>query len=149
MSCDFGKQRNKITFRFGTKTLHILPDVFFLPFPRPLSPAHAHEEKYGWLARLNPLSAANTYWHKQLSVRSSAANTNRRSPQSARCISSGPGSSGRSWKYLMTLAPWVTCLSTTVSRFNDIRGDRSKCGAMAAWLMKFHACANYTTREIT
>ena len=26
---------------------------FFLPFPRPLSPAHAHEEKYGWLARLN------------------------------------------------------------------------------------------------
>ena len=24
----------------------------FLPFPRPLSPAHAHEEKYGWLARL-------------------------------------------------------------------------------------------------
>ena len=24
MSCDFGKQRNKITFRFGTKTLHIL-----------------------------------------------------------------------------------------------------------------------------
>ena len=37
MSCDyFGKQRNKITFRF----------------PRPLSPAHAHEEKYGWLARL-------------------------------------------------------------------------------------------------
>ena len=52
MSCDFGKQRNKITFRFGTKTLHILPDVFFLPFPRPLYPAHAHEEKYGWLARL-------------------------------------------------------------------------------------------------
>ena len=31
----------------------MLPDVFFLPFPRPLSPAHAHhEEKYGWLARL-------------------------------------------------------------------------------------------------
>ena len=53
MSCDFGKQRNKITFRFGTKILHILPDVFFLPFPRPLSPAHAHEEKYGWLARLS------------------------------------------------------------------------------------------------
>ena len=52
MSCDFGKQRNKITFRFGMKTLHILPDVFFLSFPRPLSPAHAHEEKYGWLARL-------------------------------------------------------------------------------------------------
>ena len=27
--------------------------LFFLPFPRPLSPAHAHhEEKYGWLARL-------------------------------------------------------------------------------------------------
>ena len=52
MSCDFGKQCNKIAFRFGTKTLHILPDVFFLPFPHPLSPAHAHEEKYGWLARL-------------------------------------------------------------------------------------------------
>ena len=32
---------------------YILPDVFFLPFPRPLSPAHAHEEKYGWLARLS------------------------------------------------------------------------------------------------
>ena len=31
----------------------ILPDVFFLPFPRPLSPTHAHEEKYGWLARLD------------------------------------------------------------------------------------------------
>ena len=53
VACDFGKQRNKITFRFGTKPLHILPDVFFLPFPRPLSPAHAHEEKYGWLARLH------------------------------------------------------------------------------------------------
>ena len=43
---------SNVTFRFGTKTLHILPDVFYLPFPRPLSPAHAHEEKYGWLARL-------------------------------------------------------------------------------------------------
>ena len=40
---------SKITFRFGKKTLHILPDVFSLP--RPLSPAHAHEEKYGWLPR--------------------------------------------------------------------------------------------------
>ena len=36
-----------------TKALHILPDVFFLPSPLPFSPAHAHhEEKYGWLPRL-------------------------------------------------------------------------------------------------
>ena len=28
-----------------------LADVFFLPFPRPLFPAHAHEEKYGWLRK--------------------------------------------------------------------------------------------------
>ena len=27
-----------------------------LPFPRPLSPAHAHEEKYGWLERLRLLA---------------------------------------------------------------------------------------------
>ena len=38
MSCDFGKQRNKITFRFGTKTLHILPDVFSFPSPAPFLP---------------------------------------------------------------------------------------------------------------
>ena len=55
MSSNFGKQRNKLHSALDRKpcTPYHVPDVFFLPFPLPFSPAHAHhKEKYGWLARL-------------------------------------------------------------------------------------------------
>ena len=52
MSCDFGKQCNKLHSALVRKPGTCYQTYFSFPSSAPLPNAHAHEEKYGWLARL-------------------------------------------------------------------------------------------------